>query len=65
MTEARKMKLTALAAQPDAAIDLTEIPELPESFWKNAVRNPFLPANKAAIDGKVGRRCGGVVKAAR
>ena len=41
MTEARKMKLTALAAQPDTAIDLTEIPELPESFWKNAVRNPF------------------------
>ena len=31
----------ALAAQPDAAIDLTEVSELPESFWKNAVPNPF------------------------
>ena len=41
MTEARRKKLKALAAQPDAAIDLTEIPELPESFWKNAVRHPF------------------------
>ena len=41
LTEARKKKLKALAAEPDTAIDLTEIPELPESFWKNAVRNPF------------------------
>ena len=41
MTEVRKKKLKALAAKPDAAIDLTEIPELPESFWKNAVPNPF------------------------
>ena len=41
MTEARRKKLKALAAQPDAAIDLTEIPELPESFWKNAVPHPF------------------------
>ena len=41
MTAARRKRLKALAAQPDAAIDLTEIPELPESFWKNAVPNPF------------------------
>ena len=41
MTAARRKMLKALAAQPDAAIDLTEIPELPESFWKNAVPNPF------------------------
>lgn len=41
MTAARKRRLARLAAQPDAKIDLSEIPELPESFWRNAVRNPF------------------------
>ena len=55
MTEARKKKLKALAAQPDGSIDLL----LEERRAKSV-----LPASKAAIDGKVGRRCGGVVKAA-
>jgi uncharacterized protein (DUF4415 family) len=41
MTLARRRKLARLAEQPDSAIDTTEIPELPESFWKDAVRNPF------------------------
>jgi uncharacterized protein (DUF4415 family) len=26
---------------PDEAIDFSDIPELTEDFWKNAVRNPF------------------------
>jgi uncharacterized protein (DUF4415 family) len=26
---------------PDDEIDFSDIPRLPESFWKNAVRNPF------------------------
>ena len=41
ITPARKRKLQELAALPDSAIDLSDIPELPESFWRNAVRNPF------------------------
>jgi uncharacterized protein (DUF4415 family) len=41
MTPARKRKLAQLAAQPDSEIDFSEIPPLKESFWKNAVRNPF------------------------
>lgn len=41
MTPARKRKLARLAAQPDSKIDFSEIPPLEESFWKNAVRNPF------------------------
>ena len=41
MTPARKRKLAELAAQPDSEIDFSEIPPLNESFWKNAVRNPF------------------------
>jgi len=41
MTSARKRKLAHLAARPDSEIDFSEIPPLKESFWKNAVRNPF------------------------
>src|SRR5260370_16849242 len=41
MTAARKRKLARVAARPDSEIDLSEIPPLTESFWKNAVRNPF------------------------
>ena len=31
----------ALAERPDSEIDFSDIPPLPESFWNNAVRNPF------------------------
>jgi uncharacterized protein (DUF4415 family) len=41
MTPARKRRLERLAARPDSEIDFSEIPPLKESFWKNAVRNPF------------------------
>jgi len=41
MTSARKRKLARLAARPDSEIDFSDIPPLDESFWKNAVRNPF------------------------
>ena len=41
MTPARKRKLAQLAERPDAEIDFSDIPPLKESFWKNAVRNPF------------------------
>jgi uncharacterized protein (DUF4415 family) len=41
MPPARKRKLARLAEQPDAEIDFSDIPPLKESFWKNAVRNPF------------------------
>ena len=41
MTPARKRKLAKLAQRPDSEIDFSEIPPLEESFWKDAVRNPF------------------------
>jgi uncharacterized protein (DUF4415 family) len=41
MTPARKRRLARLAAKADSKIDFSEIPPLEESFWKNAVRNPF------------------------
>jgi len=34
-------RLARLARQPDSAIDFSDIPELTEKFWRNAVRNPF------------------------
>ena len=41
MTPARKRKLAEIAHRPDSEIDLSDIPPLDESFWRNAVRNPF------------------------
>src|ERR1035437_5927759 len=41
MTAARKRELAQFAARPDSEIDLSDIPPLKASFWKNAVRNPF------------------------
>jgi uncharacterized protein (DUF4415 family) len=41
MSAAQKRRLDKLAKMPDAQIDLSDIPELTEKFWKNAVRNPF------------------------
>lgn len=34
-------RLTALAGRPESEIDFSDIPELDEKFWKNAIRNPF------------------------
>jgi uncharacterized protein (DUF4415 family) len=41
MTPARERKLTRLASQPDSQIDFSDIPPLKDSFWQNAVRNPY------------------------
>jgi uncharacterized protein (DUF4415 family) len=41
LTAASKRRLAELAGRPDAEIDFSDIPPLTESFWKNAVRNPF------------------------
>jgi uncharacterized protein (DUF4415 family) len=41
MTAARKRRLATLAGQPDSAIDTSDIPELTDKFWRNAVLNPF------------------------
>ena len=37
----RKRRLEKLARLPDEKIDTSDIPELTEDFWQNAVRNPF------------------------
>ena len=41
LSPTRKRKLALLAEQPDSDIDFSDIPPVKESFWRNAVRNPF------------------------
>jgi uncharacterized protein (DUF4415 family) len=41
LTARQRKKIALIAAMPDSKIDFSDIPRLPESFWKNAVRNPF------------------------
>jgi uncharacterized protein (DUF4415 family) len=36
-----RRRLEKLAQRPDSEIDFSDIPELTEKFWRNAVRNPF------------------------
>ena len=48
-SEADHARLAALAARPDRAIDLSDIPELTEEDWKNAVRGKHYRPVKAQI----------------
>ncbi len=41
LTTGRKRRLEKLSRRPDDEIDTSDIPELTEQFWQNAVRNPF------------------------
>jgi uncharacterized protein (DUF4415 family) len=41
LTQAERTRLKALAAQPDSAIDYSDIPPLTEAFWQRARPNPF------------------------
>ncbi len=41
LTPARKDRLKKLAQRHDDEINTSDIPELTETFWQNAVRNPF------------------------
>jgi uncharacterized protein (DUF4415 family) len=41
LTAGRKRRLKKLSRLRDNEIDTSDIPELTERFWQNAVRNPF------------------------
>jgi uncharacterized protein (DUF4415 family) len=41
LTPRQRREIAAVAAKSDSEIDYSDIPRLPLSFWKNAVRNPF------------------------
>ena len=53
LTEAQKAEIEALAAMPEDQIDTSDIPELDEAFWKNAIRNPFYKPTKTATTVRV------------
>ena len=49
LTAKQKRELAAIAALPDDQIDTSDIPELPPSAWKNAVRGRFYRPVKQAV----------------
>ncbi len=49
LTAEQKAELEALATLPEDRIDTSDIPPLPEAFWKSALRNPFYRPVKEQI----------------
>jgi uncharacterized protein (DUF4415 family) len=49
LTVKDKRELRKLAALPDSEIDYSDIPELTEKFWKNAIRNPWYKPRKEQV----------------
>jgi len=49
LTAKQKRELAGLAALPDDQIDTSDIPELPPSAWKDAVRGRFYRPVKQAV----------------
>jgi uncharacterized protein (DUF4415 family) len=41
LSDKQLRRLRKLAQKPDSEVDFSDIPELTEKFWRNAVRNPF------------------------
>lgn len=48
LTEERKAELKALSALPDSEIDYSDIPPLDDTFWQNALYNPFYKPAKTS-----------------
>ena len=49
----QKVRLEALAKRPDSEVDCSDIPELDENFWKNAVQNPFYKPTKQVTNVRI------------
>jgi len=49
LTPKLRREAEKLAAMPDSSIDLSDIPEATEKFWKNAVRNPWYRPRKQQV----------------
>ena len=49
LTAKQIQELRRLAARPDSEIDLSDIPEATEKFWKNAIRNPWYRPRKQQV----------------
>jgi uncharacterized protein (DUF4415 family) len=48
-TPISRARLAEIAAMPDGEIDFSDIPELTEKFWQNAVPNPFYKPVKKQV----------------
>jgi uncharacterized protein (DUF4415 family) len=48
-TQISRARLAEIAAMPDDEIDFSDIPELTEKFWQNAVPNPFYKPVKKQV----------------
>ncbi len=44
----QEARFKALSEKPDSEIDLSDIPETDDTFWKNAIRNPFYKPTKTS-----------------
>ncbi len=53
LTDQQKAELQALSEMPDSEIDYSDIPPLDDTFWKNAVRNPFYKPTKTSTTVRV------------
>jgi uncharacterized protein (DUF4415 family) len=49
LTAAQIANLNELSNLPDSAIDTSDIPELPEDVWKNAMRGELYRPRKKAV----------------
>ena len=49
ITPKRKQALAELARRPDSEIDFSDIPELTQKFWQNAIPNPYYRPVKKQI----------------
>jgi uncharacterized protein (DUF4415 family) len=48
-TPISRARLAEIVAMPDDEIDFSDIPELTEKFWQNAVPNPFYKPVKKQV----------------
>ncbi len=50
LTKTQKAELTAIASQPEASINHSDISPLADAFWQSALRNPFYKTTEQDAD---------------
>ena len=53
LTDEQRSGLMSLSEKPDSDIDYSDIPPLDDTFWMNAVRNPFYKPTKTSTTVRV------------